>query len=75
MRLLWCHRYHGEEGFRELSHAKGTFKRFRWFPMGLFYPPYGNIVQRLVFKFYLGQGDPALAAAATSPSSAKAASH
>ncbi len=67
--------YHGEEGFRELSHAKGTFKRFRWFPMGLFYPPYGNIVQRLVFKFYLGQGDPALAAAATSPSSAKAASH
>jgi len=53
--------YHGEEGFRELSHAKGTFKRAPWFPMGLFYPPYGNLVQRMVFKFYLGHGDPALA--------------
>ena len=63
--------YHGEEGFRELSHAKGTFKRFRWFPMGLFYPPYGNLVQRLVFKFYLGKSDPsvtvATGAAAVSP--------
>ncbi len=62
--------YHGEEGFRELSHAKGTFKRFKWFPMGLFYPPYGNLVQRLVFKFYLGQSDPALAPAV--PTSARA---
>jgi len=53
--------YHGEEGFRELSHAKGTFKRAPWFPMGLFYPPYGNLVQRLVFKFYLGHADPSLA--------------
>ena len=56
--------YHGEEGFRELSHAKGTFKRFRWFPMGLFYPPYGNLVQRLVFKFYLGKSDPSVTVAA-----------
>ena len=60
--------YHGEEGFRELSHAKGTFKRFKWFPMGLFYPPYGNLVQRLVFKFYLGHGDPAVAPVAVNPS-------
>jgi coniferyl-aldehyde dehydrogenase len=67
--------YHGEEGFRELSHAKGTFKRFRWFPMGLFYPPYGNLVQRLVFKFYLGDSDPALAAAAGGTPSAHAPSH
>ena len=50
--------YHGEEGFRELSHAKAVFKRHRWFPIGLFYPPYGNLVQRLVLKFYLGSGDP-----------------
>ncbi len=47
--------YHGEEGFRELSHARSVFKRNRWFPMGLFYPPYGNIVQRLAFRFYLGR--------------------
>ncbi len=67
--------YHGKEGFRELSHAKGTFKRFRWFPMGLIYPPYGNLVQRLVFKFYLGDSDPALAAAAGGTPSAHAPSH
>ena len=52
--------YHGEEGFRELSHARSVYKRQRWFPIGLFYPPYGNLVQKLVLKFYLGEGDPAL---------------
>ncbi|MDM4765048.1 coniferyl aldehyde dehydrogenase [Pelomonas sp. SE-A7] len=45
--------YHGEEGFRELSHAKAVFTKRRWFPIGLFYPPYGNIVQRLAMKLYL----------------------
>ncbi|EHP44483.1 Coniferyl aldehyde dehydrogenase(CALDH), partial [Cupriavidus basilensis OR16] len=29
--------YHGEEGFRELSHARTVFKRHRFFPIGLFY--------------------------------------
>ena len=47
--------YHGEEGFRELSHAKAIFKRHRYFPVGLFYPPYGNLVQRLALRFYLGK--------------------
>jgi len=47
--------YHGEEGFRELSHGKSVFRRHRWFPIGLFYPPYGNIVQRLSMRFYLGK--------------------
>ena len=47
--------YHGDEGFRELSHAKSVFKRQRWFPIGLFYPPYGNLVQRLSMRFYLGK--------------------
>jgi coniferyl-aldehyde dehydrogenase len=46
--------YHGEEGFRELSHAKAVFKRQRLFPSGLFRPPYGNWVQRLVLRLYLG---------------------
>ena len=49
--------YHGEEGFRELSHAKSVFKRHRWFPIGLFYPPYGNLVQRLSMWLYLGKSD------------------
>ncbi len=47
--------YHGEEGFRELSHAKAVFKRHRFFPVGLFHPPYGRFVQRLVMRFYLGK--------------------
>ncbi len=52
--------YHGEEGFRELSHAKTVFKRHRFFPIGLFYPPYGNFVQRFSLKIFLGDGDPSL---------------
>jgi coniferyl-aldehyde dehydrogenase len=52
--------YHGVEGFRELSHAKTVFKRHRFYPIGLFYPPYGNFVQRLVLRLWLGHGDPAL---------------
>ena len=52
--------YHGVEGFRELSHARTVFKRHRFFPIGLFCPPYGNLVQRLVLKVWLGKGDPAL---------------
>ena len=52
--------YHGVEGFCELSHAKTVFKRHRVFPIDLFYPPYGNLVQRLVLRFFLGKGDPSL---------------
>ena len=47
--------YHGAEGFRELSHQKAVFKRHRFFPVALFYPPYGNVVQRLVMRYYLGK--------------------
>jgi len=52
--------YHGEEGFRELSHARTVFQRRRWFPTQLFHPPYGSFVQRLAMKFFLGHGDPSL---------------
>lgn len=52
--------YHGVEGFRELSHARTVFKKHRFFPIGLFYPPYGNLVQRLSLKLFLGTGDPSL---------------
>jgi coniferyl-aldehyde dehydrogenase len=47
--------YHGVEGFRELSHAKSVLRRHRFFPVRLFYPPYGTLVQRLVVRFYLGK--------------------
>ncbi|MCH7314805.1 coniferyl aldehyde dehydrogenase [Acinetobacter sp. ANC 3882] len=50
--------YHGEEGFRELSHAKTVFARHRFFPTQLFYPPYGTWVQKLAIRFFLKQGDP-----------------
>jgi coniferyl-aldehyde dehydrogenase len=52
--------YHGEEGFRELSHARTVFKRHRLFPIDLFYPPYGNIVQHLALKLFIGTGDPSV---------------
>jgi coniferyl-aldehyde dehydrogenase len=52
--------YHGEEGFRELSHAKTVFKRHRLFPIELFYPPYGRLVQRLALKYFLGPADATL---------------
>jgi coniferyl-aldehyde dehydrogenase len=46
--------YHGEEGFRELSHAKAVFAEHRWFPVELFHPPYGRVVQRAVLRWYFG---------------------
>jgi coniferyl-aldehyde dehydrogenase len=46
--------YHGEEGFRALSHCKAVYRRHCLFPVGLFYPPYGNVAQRLVMNSYLG---------------------
>jgi coniferyl-aldehyde dehydrogenase len=52
--------YHGVEGFRELSHAKTVFKRHRFFPTDLFYPPYGNLVQKITLRLFLGKGDPTL---------------
>jgi coniferyl-aldehyde dehydrogenase len=52
--------YHGVEGFRELSHARTIFKRHRFFPISLFYPPYGTFAQEMTMKFFLGKGDPSL---------------
>lgn len=49
--------YHGEEGFRELSHNKAVYKRRHWFPVQLFYPPYGNFIQRTAMRLYLGKHD------------------
>ncbi|MCP1644877.1 coniferyl-aldehyde dehydrogenase [Pseudomonas citronellolis] len=52
--------YHGEEGFRELSHARSVFRRRTWFPTQLFHPPYGTRLQNWVLKRYLGSADPRL---------------
>lgn len=53
--------YHGVEGFRSLSHAKAVFHRNRFYPIGLFYPPYGTLLQKAVMRFFLKQPDTALA--------------
>jgi len=44
--------YHGEEGFRALSHAKGVFQQARWNLAGLIRPPFGPITDS-VLKFLL----------------------
>jgi len=51
--------YHGVE-FSRIVARETVFKKHRFFPIGLFYPPYGNLVQRLSLKLFLGTGDPSL---------------
>jgi coniferyl-aldehyde dehydrogenase len=52
--------WRGPEGFRALSHGKSVFTKRPWFPIGLFRPPYGNPIQRLSIKIFLGDADPSL---------------
>jgi choline dehydrogenase-like flavoprotein len=52
--------WRGPEGFRALSHGKSVFTVRRWFPVRLFHPPYGALIQRLVSKVFLGRADPSL---------------
>ncbi|WP_049732619.1 aldehyde dehydrogenase family protein [Rhizobium ecuadorense] len=40
--------YHGVEGFRRLSHAKGIYEQGRWNAVKLFHPPYGKLVERIL---------------------------
>lgn len=49
--------YHGEEGFRELSHARSVLLMRDWFPISLFYPPYGRLIQKLVLRLFVGKAD------------------
>jgi coniferyl-aldehyde dehydrogenase len=40
--------YHGIEGFKRLSHAKGIYAQRRWSTLNLFRPPFGKLVDRLL---------------------------
>jgi len=40
--------YHGETGFRRFTHEKAVFVQSRWAQGQLFYPPYGERLQRLM---------------------------
>jgi len=44
--------YHGIEGFRTLSHAKGIYEQGRWNGMDLFRAPFGNLTDKVI-KFFL----------------------
>ncbi|PRC94263.1 coniferyl aldehyde dehydrogenase [Solimicrobium silvestre] len=53
--------WRGPEGFRALSHAKAVFTEQRWFPASFFRPPYGNLIQQMSLKIFLGDADSSLA--------------
>ena len=40
--------YHGIEGFRAMSHAKGVFEQSRWNLADLARPPYRPLVDRII---------------------------
>lgn len=40
--------YHGMEGFRALSHARGVFEQGRWNPGRLLHPPFGRVATWLI---------------------------
>ena len=40
--------YHGEEGFRALSHAKSVFAQARWNFAGLLRPPFGRLTDSIL---------------------------
>lgn len=52
--------YHGEEGFRELSHARTILTMREWFPIQLFAPPYGNVIQKMAVRLFVGKADETL---------------
>jgi len=47
-------KYHGKEGFLELSNARSVLKVTKGFPIQLFHPPYG-LLHKKIFKMYLGE--------------------
>ena len=40
--------YHGVEGFRSLSHAKGIFEQGRWNASSLLRPPFGRLADSVL---------------------------
>ncbi|MEX6501947.1 coniferyl aldehyde dehydrogenase [Pseudomonas zhanjiangensis] len=45
--------YHGHEGFLTFSKAKGVFIKQRFNAARLIYPPYGQALQKLVYKLFV----------------------
>ena len=47
--------YHGHEGFLTFSKAKGSLIKPKFNSGKFVYPPYGNMVHKLVYKMFLGK--------------------
>ena len=45
--------YHGHEGFLTFSKAKGVFIKQRLNSARLIYPPYGGVVQKLIYRWFV----------------------
>lgn len=45
--------YHGHEGFLTFSKAKGVFIKQRFNAARLIYPPYGNAIQKLIYRLFV----------------------
>ena len=45
--------YHGREGFMTFSKAKGVLTKQRFNAARLIYPPYGKVLQRLIYKLFI----------------------
>jgi coniferyl-aldehyde dehydrogenase len=45
--------YHGHEGFLTLSKAKSVFKKGKFNTASYAFPPYGKLVHKLIYKFFL----------------------
>src|SRR5690606_584702 len=45
--------YHGHEGFLTFSKAKTVFSKQRFNAARLIYPPYGKLLQKLVYKLFI----------------------
>ncbi len=45
--------YHGHEGFLTLSKAKSVFERGRFSSASMAFPPYGKLVHKLIYKFFM----------------------
>lgn len=45
--------YHGKEGFLTFSHARGVFTKQRFNSSELVYPPYGTLIHKLVYRFFV----------------------
>jgi len=45
--------YHGDQGFKTFSHAKSIFSRGKLSLTRVFFPPYGKVLQKLIYKLFI----------------------